>query len=228
MALTQRLDLRQAQTLVMTPQLHALKLLQLSTVELSEFVDREIEQNPLLERDDGDRPAGDGGEAGLGMAEPDSTPELPPAPDGRTRDTVEMTSSETMGSASDAPLDTDFENDYADDRFSDGGAGSAEVYGQWNERGGRGFEDDDSNFEARLTGDKSLRDHLIEQLNIDLSDPADRLIGLALIDTLDEAGWLTADLEAMAEQLGTDLAHVERVLAVAQRFRPPGIFARPL
>ncbi|HYG91690.1 MAG TPA: RNA polymerase factor sigma-54 [Azospirillum sp.] len=228
MALTQRLDLRQAQTLVMTPQLQqAIKLLQLSNVELSEFVDREIEQNPLLERDDGERPAGDG-EQDLVAAEPDSTPETPPISDGRTRDTVELTSSGTMGAASDAPLDTDFENDYADDRFADGSDGSTDVYGQWNERGGRGFDDDDANFESRLTGDKSLRDHLVEQLNIDLPEPADRLIGLALIDMLDEAGWLSADLGALAEQLGTDLAHVERVLAVVQRFDPPGIFARSL
>ncbi|PWC56740.1 RNA polymerase factor sigma-54 [Azospirillum sp. TSO22-1] len=230
MALSQRLDLRQAQTLVMTPQLQqAIKLLQLSNVELSEFVDREIEQNPLLERDDGERPAAEAAES---RPEPDVDPREAEAaalpPDGRTRDTVEMTSSETMGSASDAPLDTDFENDYADDRFSDGADGSADVYGQWNERGGRGFEDDDGNFEARLSGDKSLRDHLIEQLNVDLPDPADRLIGLALIDTLDEAGWLSADLEALAEQLGTTPEHVERVLAAVQRFDPPGIFARSL
>jgi len=235
MALTQRLDLRQAQTLVMTPQLQqAIKLLQLSNVELSDFVDREIEQNPLLERDDSERDAGerDGAErpAGeFGLDGPGDGPDAAPPPaDGRTRDTVELTSGGTMGSAADAPLDTDFENVYADDRFSDGSDGSSEVYGAWNERGGRGFDEDDSNFEARLSDSKSLRDHLIEQLNIDLPAPADRLIGLALIDQLDEAGWLSADLEGLAEQLGTDLAHVERVLATVQRFDPSGIFARSL
>ncbi|NBC96177.1 MAG: RNA polymerase sigma-54 factor, partial [Deinococcus-Thermus bacterium] len=55
MALTQRLDLRQSQQLVMTPQLQqAIKLLQLSNLELSAFVDQEIERNPLLEREDAD------------------------------------------------------------------------------------------------------------------------------------------------------------------------------
>ena len=61
MALSQRLDLRQTQSLVMTPQLQqAIKLLQLSNMELSDYVDREIEQNPLLERDDSEFGGGDG------------------------------------------------------------------------------------------------------------------------------------------------------------------------
>src|SRR6202011_514976 len=60
MALSQRLDLRQSQSLVMTPQLQqAIKLLQLSNLELSDFVDREIEQNPLLDRDDGAESGGE-------------------------------------------------------------------------------------------------------------------------------------------------------------------------
>ena len=55
MALTPRLDLRQSQTLVMTPQLQqAIKLLQLSSVELTEYIEGELEQNPLLEKDEGD------------------------------------------------------------------------------------------------------------------------------------------------------------------------------
>jgi len=253
MALAQRLDLRQAQTLVMTPQLQqAIKLLQLSNIELSDFVDREIEQNPLLERDGGPAdggsdPVGDGagGEAPGGLDGPggmeanglsadglngrDDGPALAPS-DGRTRDTVEMTSSDTMASSSEAPLDTDFENVYGDDRFSDGSDGGSEVYGSYGERGGRsGFEDDDSNLEATLTSEKNLRDHLTEQLKIDLPDLGDQLIGLALIDMLDEAGWLIGfDAQAMAEQLGCGADRVERVLAACQRFDPPGIFARSL
>ncbi|PWC36395.1 RNA polymerase factor sigma-54 [Azospirillum sp. TSO35-2] len=254
MALAQRLDLRQAQTLVMTPQLQqAIKLLQLSNIELSDFVDREIEQNPLLERDSGpgdggsdpvvgdgaggDAPGGLDGPGGMeanglsvdGLNGRDDGPAMPPS-DGRTRDTVEMTSSDTMASSSEAPLDTDFENVYGDDRFSDGSDGGSEVYGSYGERGGRsGFEDDDSNLEATLTSEKNLRDHLTEQLKIDLPDLGDQLIGLALIDMLDEAGWLVGfDAEALAEQLGCDAARVDRVLAACQRFDPPGIFARSL
>jgi RNA polymerase sigma-54 factor len=253
MALAQRLDLRQAQTLVMTPQLQqAIKLLQLSNIELSDFVDREIEQNPLLERDGGPADGGSdlvgdgaGGEAPGGLDGPggmeanglsidglngrDDGPGLAPS-DGRTRDTVEMTSSDTLASSSEAPLDTDFENVYGDDRFSDGSDGGSEVYGSYGERGGRsGFDDDDSNLEATLTSEKNLRDHLTEQLKIDLPDLGDQLIGLALIDMLDEAGWLVGfDAQAIAEQLGCGAERVERVLAACQRFDPPGIFARSL
>lgn len=231
MALTQRLDLRQAQTLVMTPQLQqAIKLLQLSNMELSDFVDREIEQNPLLERDDGERAApgdaGDRSEPGADL-EPPQEPGAVPAADARTRDTVDLTSAGTLGEAADAPLDTDFENVYADDRFSDGSDGGNEVYGSWSERGG-GFDDGEANLEATLSGSVSLRDHLTEQMNIDLPDPGDRLIGLALIDSLDEAGYLTTDPMVLAEQLGCEPARMERVLAVVQRFDPAGIFARSL
>jgi RNA polymerase sigma-54 factor len=244
MALTQRLDLRQSQTLVMTPQLQqAIKLLQLSNLELSDFVDREIEQNPLLERDGGDPDGGEGGDVegggaaldgvetgGVELGGPamDADGAVPSISDGRARDTVEMTSSETMGSAADAPLDTDFENVYGDDRFGDGSDGGAEILGAWNERGGRGFEDE-SSLEATLTEEKSLRDHLVEQLKIDLPDHGDQLIGLALIDALDEAGYLVGiDLEGLAGQLGCDMGRVERVLAAVQRFEPSGIFARSL
>ena len=231
MALTQRLDLRQAQTLVMTPQLQqAIKLLQLSNMELSDFVDREIEQNPLLERDDAERaPPGDVGDRSEPGAdfEPPVEPGAIPAADARQRDTVELTSAGTLGEASDAPLDTDFENVYADDRFSDGSDGGNEVYGSWSERGG-GFDGDDANLEATLSGSVSLRDHLTEQMNIDLSEPGDRLIGLALIDSLDETGYLTIDPLVLAEQLGCEPARMERVRAVVQRFDPSGIFARSL
>jgi RNA polymerase sigma-54 factor len=223
MALSQRLDLRQTQSLVMTPQLQqAIKLLQLSNQELSDFIDREIEQNPLLERDG--TPEGESSERGNEGGEseaPDAAPETAP------RDALEAATSETLGS--DQPLDTDYENVYSDDRFTDGTEGSSDVYGSWNERGGRGgFDGEDPNLEATLTGSVSLRDHLIGQLNVDLALPADRLIGMALIDLLDEAGYLHADLAALAEQLGCAPQRVETVLLRMQRFDPSGVFARSL
>ncbi len=227
MALTQRLDLRQSQTLVMTPQLQqAIKLLQLSNMELADFVDREIEQNPLLERDDaGDGGDGDGRLAASGVDAPPDPAEFPP--DSRTRDAADLTGSDTM--AAESPLDTDFENVYSDDRFTDGTEGSSDVYGSYGERGGRsGFDGEAPDLEATLSGATSLRDHLIGQLNIDLPDHGDRLIGLALIDFLDEAGWLTAEPAVVADLLGCPAERVERVLARMQRFDPSGIFARSL
>ncbi|MEI8393263.1 MAG: RNA polymerase factor sigma-54 [Rhodospirillaceae bacterium] len=224
MALSQRLDLRQSQSLVMTPQLQqAIKLLQLSNMELSDFIDHEIEQNPLLERADG---------AGSGEGEPPERGEAdpPPPPEStRTRDTVDQTTSDTLPGAADGPLDTDFENVWTGGSSADNSLGDGETLGQWAANGGRsGFDESDPNLEQTLTGDISLRDHLSGQLNVDLAHPADRLIGTALIDLLDETGYLTVDLGEIAEQFGCTVERVEQVLAVLQHFDPPGIFARSL
>ena len=221
MALSQRLDLRQSQTLVMTPQLQqAIKLLQLSNLELSDFIDREIEQNPLLEREDGGGEAGDGFEPAA-----DPLPDSGPPP----RDTLDFATSETMPGAGDGPLDTDFENVWTNGSSAENGMGDGETLGQWSGSGGRsGFDESDPNLEQTLSGELTLRDHLLGQLNVDIARPADRLIGTALIDLLDETGYLTADLGELAAQLGCPLADVERVLALLQRFDPSGIFARSL
>jgi RNA polymerase sigma-54 factor len=233
MALAQRLDLRQTQSLVMTPQLQqAIKLLQLSNFELSAFVEQELEQNPLLERDDGERDfiAASGGQAngdvGAGSDGGGEDGAAPPVEfDPRTRDTAELTGSETI--SADNPLDTDYENVYADDRFES--AGDGDYLGSWDSAGGgHGSFDEEGPGMETPAGGVSLRDHLEAQLNIECSDRIDRAIGLALIDTLDESGYLTVGLTALAEQLGCSIEQVESVLARVQRFDPTGVFARSL
>jgi RNA polymerase sigma-54 factor len=89
-------------------------------------------------------------------------------------------------------------------------------------------DDDMPGLEETLRQDITLREHLVGQLNCDIEDPAERMIGLFLIDLVDDAGYLTADLEEVAATLGTELARVEAVLAHLQRFDPVGIFARNL
>ncbi len=231
MALSQRLDLRQSQTLVMTPQLQqAIKLLQLSNMELSEFIDREIEQNPLLERADGPGSDGDGeGDGAERLAGPE--PEAPPPGDSERAplDTVDFTTAGTLPGTAEAPLDTDFENVWTNGSAADTALDDGESLGQWSANSGRtGFEDGEPSLEQTLSGDITLRDHLIGQLNVDLTDPADRLIGAALIDLLDETGYLTVNLAEIAEQFGCDQARVEGVLSRLQSFDPAGIFARSL
>lgn len=230
MALTQRLDLRQSQSLVMTPQLQqAIKLLQLSNLELADYVDREIEQNPLLERDDGpadgqgdigevgEEPAG-GGEDGMG----DGGEPASPSADPLRMDSAALASSEVLPTDREAPLDTDYDNVWTNGSLTGDG-------GDWSGKGGRAdFSDDEFGFEQVASGETSLRDHLVSQLNVDLTDPVDRLLGLALIEQLDEAGYMTGDLEALAAQLGVPAPRVDSVLARLQRFDPPGIFARSL
>ncbi len=74
----------------------------------------------------------------------------------------------------------------------------------------------------------TLRDHLLEQLHIDVEDPVDRMIGAYLVDMVDEAGYLAGDLESVARALGCRVERVEAALALLQRFDPAGVFARNL
>lgn len=212
MALSPRLDIRQTQALVMTPQLQqAIKLLQLSNLELTTFIDQELERNPLLEREDGERP------------DPSDAPEI----ELDTRGANEAPMLDVPESGSDATLDVDVDNVYNNDSAGDGADG--EAFGQWSRTGGRmDFDDGESNLEQTLTEKVSLRDHLVAQLNVDMTDPADRMIGLYLIEMLDEAGYLAGDIADVAERLGCPVEQVEAVLKRMQRFDPVGIMARNL
>ncbi|MTJ84192.1 MAG: RNA polymerase factor sigma-54 [Telmatospirillum sp.] len=210
MALTPRLDLRQTQSLVMTPQLQqAIKLLQLSNIELTSFIEQELERNPLLEADDRDRTVSE---------EPPGEIDTRTAADEPLVDAL-------PGQAEEAPLDLDYDNTWNNDAAGDGVDG----LGDWGGRGGRlDFDDSDSNYEQTVARSENLRDHLVSQLNVDVADPADRLIGLHLIEMLDEAGYLAGSLEEVAGKLGCPVDRIEAVLARLQRFDPPGLFARSL
>ena len=227
MAVTQRLELRQAQTLVMTPQLQqAIKLLQLSNLELTAYVEQELERNPLLERDERESVApesrdseaepvaqGDSDHSGFEDA---SSP----------HDSAEQTASETLPQESDAPLDADYDNVYDDDA-SGGWTHSGNLGGNGNAATG-GFEHDEQSLEERLSEQPTLRAHLLTQLQLAIDDPSERLIGAHLIDSLDEAGYVTGDLSTLTETLGCDLARIEAVLKTMQGFDPPGVLARDL
>ena len=238
MAITTRLDLRQTQTLVMTPQLQqAIKLLQMSNLELADYVEGEIEQNPLLERDEGpeDGPQDASGSAGDAIdpadgeeadGEPIGEPGEPVDP--ARREVVELTSEASMGVGAEAPLDTDYENLWSGAGPSDTDGPLLDSPAHWRAGRSGSFDDPEFNFEQTLSHAASLRDHLVEQLGVDLADPVDRMIGVHLIDLLDEAGYLLADLTQAAEQLGCAASHVEATLARLQEFDPPGVFARNL
>jgi RNA polymerase sigma-54 factor len=202
MAVSQRLDLRQAQSLVMTPQLQqAIKLLQLSQAELSTFIDQELEGNPLLERDEAD--------AEPAQAEPEAKAE----PEAETSLAAEVREQweETSGSEGEGNLDL-------------GGDPAA-----WSSRSSRpAAEDDLPGIDQTLTRALTLRDHLMEQISLDVVAPADRLIAHHLLDLVDEAGYVQGALTDVAERLGAELAEVERVLGRLQRMDPPGVFARNL
>ncbi|ARJ66919.1 RNA polymerase sigma-54 factor [Magnetospirillum sp. ME-1] len=218
MAIGPRLDIRQTQSLVMTPQLQqAIKLLQLSNFELAAFIDQELERNPLLEREEGER--------GLESAEPKADASDLPVLDSAPAETP-LLDGMTPGSAEDG-MDVDYDNTFNNDSASD--AVQDESLSQWgNVSGGGGFEDGESSLDQMTAGEISLRDHLAAQVNMDIPAPADRLIALHLIEMLDEAGYLIGDLDELAEKLGCSRQHVEVVLRRVQGFDPVGVFARSL
>lgn len=220
MALSARLELRQGQQLVMTPQLQqAIRLLQLSNLELTEFVDSELERNPLLERDDNAN-AKTADEPIVERAEES-------AADDRWLDLREPVNDHTGG------LDVDFGNVFQEPGTGEPGSGatSAATSGlgwanvsQRMHNGGDG----DNDLEDFVANQISLRDHLSSQLPLTVNDPIERLIGQYLIDLVDEAGYIPANLETLAQRLGAPLELIESVLGKLQTFDPPGIFARSL
>jgi RNA polymerase sigma-54 factor len=220
MALTQRLQIRQSQALVMTPQLmQAIKLLQLSNLDLVAYVEAELERNPLLDRAVEDGPA-------AGEIDATQLPDQPPAAD----DSWNEGAGEPNGSAIEDRLDTRVEDVFPDEaepirpRPAEGPAG----YSEWASVGSGGRDDGEYNLEAFVTAEATLADWLHEQLTLAVTDAARRMIGKYLVDLVDEAGYLSGDLAAVAEKLGTSVKEVEAVLGILQGFDPPGICARDL
>ncbi|MFM8745240.1 MAG: RNA polymerase factor sigma-54 [Aestuariivirga sp.] len=218
MALKQRLELRQGQSLVMTPQLQqAIKLLQMSNIELQAFVDQELERNPLLERDE--RGEIQNRLSETGEAQPDMVNALQSsaAPEERLR-----------------TLDTDLDNVYTHESRADAAnreAADGPRDSGWSSlrpQGGGSLNAEDLDLAATLTRQPTLAEHLTDQMNLLLTNPGERLIGQHLIGMLNEAGYLTSDTASMAETLGTSAAHVEAVLKKLQAVDPPGVFARDL
>ncbi|MEJ2623341.1 MAG: RNA polymerase factor sigma-54 [Pseudolabrys sp.] len=231
MALSQRLEFRQSQALVMTPQLmQAIKLLQLSSLDLVAYVETELEKNPLLERgnDDDDGPSN----AERDEAGSDSTSESGDAGEGddggASADWMGEENFDSSRSSMEQSLGTELENVFPDDGSEK--SAPAEVpppsYSEWSGTGAGGG--DDYNLEAFVSAEATLADHLAEQMALTVTDPAQRMIGQYLIDMVDEAGYLAGDLESVAENLGAPLADVEAVLNVLQAFDPPGVCARNL
>ncbi|MDX2307659.1 MAG: RNA polymerase factor sigma-54 [Hyphomicrobium sp.] len=224
MALTTKLELRQGQQLVMTPQLQqAIRLLQFSNLELSQYVETELERNPLLERDDPqperETPATEDQRDQDGSEAPDGSS----GNEGEDWLDLEKRSGEAAGE-----LDAEYDNVYPDASAAD--IGPDLQAGQWSQVRQRGssFEDDDVNLESYATSDVTLREHLSEQLNLTIHDPVDRMIGHYLIDTVDETGYLNANIGELSLKLGAPIELIERVLAVLQTFEPVGVCARTL
>jgi RNA polymerase sigma-54 factor len=217
MALAAKLQLRQSQSLVMTPQLmQSIRLLQFTHAELERFIDEEIERNPLLERaepqDDtaNDRTDGDSHETAADAGPQEDWFDKP-------------SSAEAMADR----LDTSLENIFPDDPGTSDRLGPT-LDAQWKTTSGNGSAFEGFDLEAVAAATITLRDHVGEQIAHAFHDPALRLIAAELAENLDSAGYLHADMAEIAARLGADEAAMAQALAVCQAFEPAGIFARDL
>ena len=189
--LGQRLEIRQGQGLVITPQLQqAIKLLQLSNLELDAFVEAELERNPLLQRED---------------AEPIGEPDAPAAVE--SHDAAEMSFDEGRVQDADRTLDARSDDVYGDaspgertsDRMEDVGTGEAQVgLNDWSRAGSGGGLPDGEGREQPDSREATLWEHLQAQASQAGFSSSDHAIALTLIDAVDEGGYLRGELTETA------------------------------
>lgn len=231
MALTPRLDLRQSQQLVMTPQLQqAIKLLQLSNLDLAAYVEQELEKNPLLERADAlpgedDYPSFDEEGEGDGYFDHDA----PPLEEWHVSEDIPLSPAENAALDTDSEFDNLYTNDAAIDApesLTDADAASTGLLAATT--GSASYSGTDLNLENTLSHDLSLQDHIEQQVNLLHLDDADRLIAAYLTDMLSETGYLVGDLDEVAESLGCPRMRVDAVLRQLQGLEPTGVFATDL
>jgi RNA polymerase sigma-54 factor len=199
------LQLKLSQHLTLTPQLQqSIRLLQLSTLELNQEIERFLQDNPLLERDEG--------------AEEDGPPAIPAV-----------------------PLPTDFSASTttttpAPEEKEDAAPDAPEPDTEWREEGGGGYsghdDGEDSDYPQLAADSPSLREHLLWQVNLLQCPERDKRIVAVLVDTLDDDGYMTQDLDELAAMLPVDLEFDPSELAIAlkhlQHLDPAGIGARSL
>lgn len=222
MAMSPGLLLRQSQSLVMTPQLmQSIQLLQMNHMELVQFIDQEVEKNPLLEITSGE----------------DSSV----ASEAAEHDTIDSASSETRrdgdwfetGTNGNAErlsdqLDTNFTTEYDGDSVGSR-PDAPELLGQWKSMPGSQGEasaafDVDDLPAARM----SLREFVHEQISLAFTNTVDRVTAQYMADLLDDSGYICEPIEETAERLGVDACYIEEILLRLQTLEPLGIFARDL
>jgi RNA polymerase sigma-54 factor len=224
MALSAGLQLRQSQSLVMTPQLmQSIRLLQFSHVELTRFIEQEVERNPLLELVSSDNDQSD-------PVSEAAEPAKPQAAEGdQGEDASWAGNADSQAERMTSEIDARYENVFPDDHGTER-VDQPEFIDNWKSmpgsdggRSGEGYDLDD--FAARAP---TLRDHVAEQIAFAFAEPAERLIATELADQLDAAGYMVGDMAETVERLSADPEQVEGVLARLQEFEPAGLFARSL
>lgn len=213
-AMKPSLQLRVSQQLALTPQLQqSIKLLQLSTLELEQEIERVLAENPMLER--ADDPASDYLRLSTNGGLEPSQAAPAPAPAAESS----QTEAEAAGGSDDTP-----EPDYVRDEFDNM---------DWTGDSGRVRDDDDERDYPQLAeAHTSLREHLLAQLRLTEASERDRALVSILIEELDHLGYLTtplADIHTnLPAELNVDLAELNTALSLLQSFDPTGVGATSL
>ncbi|MCY1260255.1 RNA polymerase sigma-54 factor [compost metagenome] len=211
------LVLKMGQQLTMTPQLQqAIRLLQLSTLDLQQEIQEALESNPMLERQedgedfDSSDPLADGAENSNAAPQDSSFQET-------TTPTVDSLDEEQWGERipNELPVDTAWEDIYQTSASSLPSS-----------------DDDEWDFTSRTSAGESLQSHLQWQLNLTPMSDTDRLIALSIIDGINDDGYLAESLEdilsSIDPELGVEMDEVEVVLRRIQQLEPAGVGARNL
>jgi RNA polymerase sigma-54 factor len=203
--ISNRLELKQSQSLVMTPQLQqAIKLLQFNNVELAEFIEEELSHNPLLEKASGEEES-----AETEKASAQKSNETDFIQDGF----------DSSWTGNESETQSSQQNNDFDVNSSSTPVGSG---------GNHSFEDIENSFENRMSKPTTLREHLLSQLNLKFKDNKDRMIGALLIDKVDESGYLREDILTLSEKLSCSEGRIKNLLKEMRNFDPTGVFAYDL
>lgn len=208
MALTPKLEIRQSQSLLMTPQLRqAINLLQMSNLELSEVIEQELGKNPLLERED------------------DTSRDDEPLPRTINDDgaAAEQTEEEF------APDNIDYDSNFDD--FGSDSAGYEETGYDWADynRGKNPHLDEDFDYcEKKLAGTTSVYTLIEQQIDLSFISPRHKIIARLLSEGLDDAGYFRGNTSDIAKRLRASENEVREVLQKMKSFEPDGLFAEDL
>ena len=206
MKLGQQLRIKQSQSLIMTPQLQqAIKLLQLSNVELAEFIENAKLENPFLKE------KADMVDNNKIFDDNKSTPDICD----NLNNTVDPLKNENiteMQNTFDSHISSDFKTEnknlYEKEVINSGNAISA----------GEVIEKTSQN---KVT----LRDHLINQINLDFKNKIERAIAIGMIDYLHPSGWFITPISEVAQDLNIDENLISNTLLKLQKLEPSGIFS---
>jgi RNA polymerase sigma-54 factor len=211
------LSMAQKQTLTMTPKLQqAIKIMQMTRLELSQYINQQMTENPILEEayddieEDSDEPEIEN--------EDDELIDIPES-DMDLETGLPETNSETSVTEDIIPEMDIVDDNFGDmnwiDYFEDNGTGSIE------------FEEPQEERRDNSASEESLQDHLLSQLRLSVNSD-DYEIGVTIIGDINDDGRLVTDIEETAKSSGYSLSDIKRVLQIIQGFDPSGIGARNL